>query len=150
MKKIFSFAVSTVFTVVLMVGIISSASAQWTEAIGPYSSSIYCFASANGNLFAAYQKGVFVSTDNGANWTTYTNAFTNINVTCLAASSDGNGGTNLFAGTGYAGPYLSTDNGKTWIQRFIDVDPSVSSLAISGTKLFQEPIMAPLFRPITA
>ncbi|HEX5317470.1 MAG TPA: sialidase family protein, partial [Candidatus Kapabacteria bacterium] len=133
MKKIFSLLALALIATSILIGINRPALAQWTEANGPYSSTIYGFTSAGTTLYAAYQKGVFVSSDNGANWVTYNNSLTNGNVTCLASSTDG---TAVFAGTGYAGPYLSTDNGKTWIERFIGGTYSVSSLAVSGANVF--------------
>ena len=136
MKKTFSFSVSAMLVLCMIAEMRTSVQAQWVEANGPYSSTIYGFASVGSTLFAGWQKGVYISTDNGANWTTYTNSLTNNNVTCLAGSSDGKGGTNVFASTGYFGPYLSTDNGKTWIQRFIGGNYNVASLAALGSKIF--------------
>ena len=52
------------------------------------------------NLFAGTSGGgVFLSTNNGTSWTAVNTGLTNTSVNALAVSSNGSGGTNLFAGT---------------------------------------------------
>jgi lipid-binding SYLF domain-containing protein len=66
------------------------------------------------NLFAGTFSGVFRSTNNGSSWTQVNTSLTNIQT--FIVCSNGNGGTNLFAGTYGNGVFVSTDNGSTWTQ----------------------------------
>jgi ligand-binding sensor domain-containing protein len=71
--------------------------------------------SSKGAVFAAMSKGIFLSTDNGENWTLANSGLENITVVALAVSTDGAGGTNVYAGTYRSGVFLSVDNGSHWI-----------------------------------
>jgi ligand-binding sensor domain-containing protein len=86
------------------------------------------------NFFAGcgtYQKGVFLSTDNGASWTQVNGGLTAAGVYSLAAS-----GTNLFAGT-IDGVFLSTDDGGTWTEVSAGLtNRVVHSLVVVDTYLY--------------
>ncbi len=90
------------------------------------------------NLFAGNAgDGVFLSTNNGANWTEV--GLENEWVASLVISPNGAGGTNLFAGTNSgSGIYLSTNNGTSWtaVNSSLPTNISVTSLAVSDTNLF--------------
>ena len=43
--------------------------AQWVSTNGPYGGSINCIAINGSNIFAGTTRGVFLSSDNGLNWT---------------------------------------------------------------------------------
>jgi hypothetical protein len=85
------------------------------------------------NLFAAINwVGVFLSTNNGTNWTPVNSGLTNTAVMSLAVS-----GTNLFVGTNGGGVFLSTNNGTSWTAASTGLGgTSVNTLAVSGTNLF--------------
>jgi len=114
--------------------------AQWVQTNGPYDIPVTCLAVSGTNLFAGtspsgvFGSGVFLSTNNGTNWTGVNNGITGngLKVGALAVS-----GTNLFAGTG-GGVYLSTNNGTSWnaVNNGIPDGWAVNSLAVSGTNLF--------------
>ena len=103
------------------------ASAQWVQTNGPYGGYVRCFAVSGTKLFAVLDSSslivtraqhggcaIFLSTDNGINWSAvdlrlpYGNG-----VFALAVS-----GTDLYAGTNDggrgAGIYRSTDDGTSW------------------------------------
>ena len=94
------------------------------------------------NIFAGTEdykgnKGsVYLSTDNGSNWTQINNGLT---TSLYAVYSIVVNGSNIFAGTYGSGVFHSTNNGSNWTQvnngltspRLI-----VSSLAISGNNIF--------------
>jgi photosystem II stability/assembly factor-like uncharacterized protein len=61
------------------------------------------------NVFAATSGGVFVSTNNGLDWTARNNGLTTLDVRSLDAS-----GANLVAGTSSGSVFLSSDDGSTW------------------------------------
>lgn len=62
------------------------------------------------NLFAAtFGRGVFITSDDGAKWTSVNAGLSDSNVTALLSM-----GHSLVAGTIDAGVFRSTDNGKSW------------------------------------
>jgi hypothetical protein len=82
---------------------------------------------------------VFLSSNNGTNWTAVNSGLTTSQVTCFAVSpaSGGTGGTNLFAGTYSGEVFLSTNNGTSWTAANTGLTKSaVYSLVASGTNLF--------------
>ncbi|MBN2037943.1 MAG: DUF1565 domain-containing protein [Chitinispirillaceae bacterium] len=85
------------------------------------------------NIFAGtWDGGVFLSTNNGANWTAVNNGLTNLIIQSLAAI-----GSNLFAGTDGGGVFLSTDNGASWTAANNGItDLDIRALAVSGSSLF--------------
>ena len=82
------------------------------------------------NLFAGtIGGGVFLSTNNGTNWTAVNTGLTNTDVRSFAIS-----GTNLFAGTYGGGVFLSTNNGTNWTAVNTGLtNSSVHALVISST-----------------
>jgi len=117
---------------------------NWTEVAKgiPDGGSVSALAISGTNIFAGiligsylgqvYGEGVFLSTNNGANWSAVNNWLGNIEVTSLVVS-----GTNLFAGTFNSGVFLTTDNGANWnnVSNGL-LNNSISCLAVSGTNLF--------------
>ena len=82
------------------------------------------------NLFAGTNGGVFLSTNNGTNWTTVTGVSGSV---YAFAVSD----TNLFAGSYGGGVLRSTNNGANWTAVNTGLThPYVFCLAVSGTDLF--------------
>jgi photosystem II stability/assembly factor-like uncharacterized protein len=76
-----------------------------------------------------YAKGIYHSTNNGANWIAVDSFMT--------AYSFVVSGNNIFTGTG-SGVFFSTNNGTSWIECNVGLIewPVVYALAISGTNLF--------------
>jgi ligand-binding sensor domain-containing protein len=92
---------------------------------------VWSLAISGTNLFAGTFQGVFLSTNNGTNWTAVNNGLNISSYNVLATS-----GTNIFAGT-FGGVYLSTDNGGNWTAVNAGLENTdVFSLAISGTNIF--------------
>ena len=81
---------------------------------------------ANGKLFAGVNGDVYVSSDNGASWTSG-GATTAGNVYQICATTDGN----LYAATS-TGVYVSTDNGASWTIVNTGLT-NTNVLSISGT-----------------
>ena len=61
------------------------------------------------NLFLSSYSGVFVSADSGKSWKRVKGA--NVNQIIQSIATDG---TNIVAGTGVEGVYLSSNGGDTW------------------------------------
>jgi photosystem II stability/assembly factor-like uncharacterized protein len=113
-----------IYLALVVVLLFPDAPAQWIQTNGSFGEMVTSFAvvpaaggAAGNNIFAATRgSGVFLSTDDGTNWTAVNNGFGTLSVYALAAIPDsgGTGNTNLFAGTRYGCVYLSTDNGSNW------------------------------------
>ncbi len=123
-----------IFLVITLLLVAVSSNAQWVQMSNGMGTDkgVYSFATIGNNIFAGtWSTGVFLSTNNGTNWTPVNNGLTNQNVNTLVAS-----GGNLFAGT-YEGVYISTNNGTSWsivnngLSNII-----VRSLCVSGTNVF--------------
>ncbi len=118
----------------------NKANAQWVQTTGPYH--VYAFAvSPNGsggtNIFAGTNdNGVYLSTDNGTNWTQDTSGLTETFVNALTVSSNGTGGTIIIAGT-IGGVFLSSNNGTSWTKDTSGLtNTEVNAFAVSGTNIF--------------
>ncbi|MFA6455414.1 MAG: T9SS type A sorting domain-containing protein [Bacteroidota bacterium] len=113
--------------------------AQWVQTNWPYNFINHndnCFAVSGTNLFVGNSSGVFLSTDNGANWTSAKTGLPNAEVNALAVSPNGAGGTNIFAGIWGYGIFLSTNNGTNWTAVNTGLlNMYVYSLAVLGTNI---------------
>ncbi len=110
---------------------INFTNAQWQQTNGPYN--ISCLAVGGTNIFAGNTPGgVFLSTNNGVSWTPVNNGLSNTNVNSLFVT-----GTNVFAST-EDGVFLSSNNGTNWTASTngLPANPSITSFAVSGTKIF--------------
>jgi len=119
--------------------------ASWKPASsGLTDTHVWCLAVIGANLFAGTGTllmdkigGVFLSTDNGASWKAVNSGLSDkMPIFRLAVS-----GTNLFAGTYWAGRvFLSVDNGASWTLASSGlpdpIDFSLSDFAVSETSLF--------------
>ena len=131
-EKEMKFIVKNLFVMLCVFTGTTPLHAQWVQTNSPQGFQIQCLAASGTNLFAGdYQDGVFLSTDNGRNWTGLDSGLTNRNVNSLVVM-----GANLFAGTG-GGVFISTNNGTSWSESNSGLtDTCVSVLAVSGTNLF--------------
>jgi photosystem II stability/assembly factor-like uncharacterized protein len=107
--------------------------AQWMQVLPSQNGAFFALSlKGTTNLFAGSdQSGVFLSTDNGENWTTVNSGLTDHRVHSFVVEAE-----NLFAGT-LGGVFLSTDNGTSWTA----VDSGLTNLniyplAVSGVNLF--------------
>jgi hypothetical protein len=128
----------------------SVVSAGWVKTSFP-AQFVTSFAVSGTNLFAGASKagttfsslGAFLSTDNGASWTSIDSGLTDSDVLALAVAPNGSGGTNLYAAiNNNGGVFLSTNNGTYWTPVNTGLtDRSVLCLAVSpngsgGSNLF--------------
>ena len=99
--------------------VVSRADAQWVRLSGP--GGAYAFTVNGQNIYAgSFGQGVFVSTDEGTDWTAIDSGLTSTDVFALASS-----GTYLYAGTFLDGMFVSSNSGLTWA-------PSDSGLLMSS------------------
>jgi hypothetical protein len=101
---------------------------------------IYAFAASGSNVFAGsdtsgladFGGSVFLSTNNGADWTNVSTGLIGPEVRALAIN-----GPNIYAGTGGNGVFVSTNNGTSWTAISAGLtNKFVNVLAVSGTYLF--------------
>lgn len=135
-------------TIVSIIAVIAGITAQQPEARGQWvetsmrgqAGEIYCLLSSGDSLYAGADSGVFVSTNNGANWIAINNGISDLEVYALAAI-----GGRIFAGgwgayeNGSPGNlFFSTDNGANWIcdTSLIPDNTIINSLAIKEGDLF--------------
>ena len=93
----------------------SDGGTTWADASsGLTNGVVHALAVSGANLFAGTNGGVFVTNNGGTSWAAISSGLTSPYIKSLAVSSNGIGGTNLFAGTDGGGVCLSTNNGTSW------------------------------------
>lgn len=92
----------------------------------------YCLALNGSNIFAGSNTGMYLSSNNGTNWSSANTGLTSNIIKSLAVS-----GTNIFAGTNGEGVFLSTNNGSSWTAVNTGItDLSITTLAVDGSTIF--------------
>jgi hypothetical protein len=93
---------------------------------------VYVLKSSGANMFAGTSSGVFLSNNNGGNWSAVNSGLTNLNIRSFASI-----GINIFTGTYGGGVFLSTDNGGNWsaVNSGL-INPQINALTVSGTNIF--------------
>lgn len=86
----------------------SSVYAQWVKTTGPDSVRVLA-AGAWPTMYAGTRSGVFLSVDNGGNWTAINNGLTHLGIRSLIPRPG-----MLFVGTEGGGVFRSTNNGTSW------------------------------------
>jgi len=112
---------------------VSFVNAQWHNTSGlPLNVDIISMAKSGSNIFAGTSKGVYLSIDEGNNWSAVNSGLTNTFVLALATNGD-----KIYAGTKGGGVFLSSNNGTNWsaVNNGIK-DSLISSLAIIGNNIF--------------
>jgi hypothetical protein len=89
---------------------------------------IYSFTALGNNIFAGSDSGVYISTNNGTNWTKTT--LNNKLVYSLATL-----GTIIYAGTSSSGVYSSSNNGSNWTQTSLNTQ-TIYALTVNGNTIF--------------
>jgi hypothetical protein len=111
----------------------------WTLATGTGPDSGTSLYAGNGNEAFPFGR-VYLSTDQGTNWTWISPPMHM--VYAIALAPDGAGGTNLFAGTWIQGAYLSTNNGGNWTAVNTGIIPDsvndidINAFVVTGTNIF--------------
>ena len=124
------------FVVLCLFTTSNSLQAQWIQTNEPSGVIVYSFAVSGTNLFSGTSNGVFLSTDNGTNWTAVNNGLPSPTYVGALAIN----GINIFAGTGGAenrGIFLSTNNGTSWstVNTGLPATP-VNAFAVNDTNIF--------------
>ena len=112
MKKLLSKVV--LLSIVIIASIFSNANSQWSQTSNGMGNNktVISFDSLGSNFFAGtYEAGLYISTNNGANW-----SVTSVNATQINALASN--GSTIFAGAedigGTGGVYVSSNNGTNW------------------------------------
>jgi uncharacterized repeat protein (TIGR01451 family) len=111
----------------------SFVNAQWEQTNGPRGGQIFSFAVCGTNIFTGTGKGLYISANNGTDWTAVDLGISlDSPISSLAIN-----GTNFFAGAWYDGVFLSTDSGTTWTSVNNGItDINIRSLAIMDSTIF--------------
>jgi photosystem II stability/assembly factor-like uncharacterized protein len=107
---------------------------QWQYANGPYGGmNITCLETAGKDIFAGTKEGgVFLTTDNGENWTDRNKGLTTAYVSSLVIDK-----TNVLVGTKGGGVFLTKNKGASWTAMNNGLkNLNVHSLIISGSNMF--------------
>jgi hypothetical protein len=118
-------------TLIILLFLISSneiLQAQWVQTNGLNEGQVNCLAVSGSNIFAGSDNGIYLSTNDGLNWTLILPTDSWVYVLIV-------NGTNIFAGTLGGGVYLSTNNGTNWTQKGM-AGNDVFSLIVSGSNIF--------------
>jgi photosystem II stability/assembly factor-like uncharacterized protein len=99
----------TLLILTLFMSIAQSIHAQWQPTEGTKGASVKSLVTNGNKLYMANNDGIYVSADNGSNWSRLGNA-NRLIVNVLAVTA-----TTIYAG-GYFGLNTSTDNGATWVR----------------------------------
>ncbi len=115
----------------LIIGLTSNLlQAQWVQmSNGMGNKDVQSLTYSETKIFAGtYYNGVYLSTDNGTNWTQ--TSLNNRDIRALAII-----GNNVIAGTMNNGIYFSTNNGASWTQSNL-ISEDVWTLAVGGNNVF--------------
>ncbi len=94
---------------------------------------VFAFAQIGNNLYAGTRGGVYRSTDKGQSWTALSDGLPDQSLFILELLASGN---NLYAGTS-GSAYRLSDDGQRWSPLGTDlVNPTVISMAVSGSRIF--------------
>ncbi len=113
--------------------VMDRAESQWVQTSGPTGGNIQSFAVMGSSLYAGAGGSVWVSSNNGANWSRVSSGLT---IGAGSVSSLAVVGTSLYAAT-TSGVFSSTNNGLSWDTASTGLaDRDVRALAVIGTTLF--------------
>lgn len=106
--------------------------ATWVESCSgiPTSAYVSSLMINNNKIYAGTYKGLYVSTNNGLNWSLANSIFTNVYIYTIAAC-----GTTIFASS-VNGLYKSIDDGATWNPVGNGIPTDIYALAVKGTNIF--------------
>jgi photosystem II stability/assembly factor-like uncharacterized protein len=99
---------------------------SWTKIFS--GNSVFALAISGTNIFVGTRNGIYLSSDNGTNWTQENHGLTNTYINSLTIYED-----KIFACTN-GGVFLSTNNGTDWVQSGLS-GTWISSLTVSGSNI---------------
>ena len=110
---------------------ISSGFGQWVQTSGPEGGWLRSLAVNNGKIYAGTMAGVFVSTNNGLNWSDKSNGLPNLcQVRCIGFDSS-----RVFIGTG-SETFQSTNEGDSWFKSDSGLKHGVTDFKKVGPRIF--------------
>ena len=119
-------------TVIFILILSSTALPQWTRTNGPEGIAISSLTSIDGTVYAGTEvNGVYISTDDGINWTARNTGIETFEVTSIVYKPGF-----IFAGTFGGGVFRSTDGGQTWLAPSNGTDFAVTSMVIDDEYIF--------------
>lgn len=124
MKKIL-----VLLSIIITVLNISNQNAQWTQSNLNSNVQVSSIACDGARVYAGtYGNGLFISTNNGVNWTQHY-------LNTIPISSIVINGSDVYAGASVGGVYKSTNNGVNWVQTSLN-NRQVYQLYINGNNIY--------------
>jgi photosystem II stability/assembly factor-like uncharacterized protein len=119
--------------IALFMGFAQSINAQWQQTDGIFGGDAKSFVFKGTDIFAAVGGKVYLTQNNGDNWTPVSSGLPDSKINALALS-----GSNLLAAVPFKeGIYLSTNNDGTWTVANTGLtDESVKTLVVKGNVIF--------------
>ncbi|MDD5673633.1 MAG: T9SS type A sorting domain-containing protein [Chitinivibrionales bacterium] len=120
--------------------------AQWEQTDGPGSGAVNALMVSGTDFFAATDSGVFLSTNDGANWKAVNTGLPAKTVVYSLAAS----GIDIFAATKNYGVYRSSNNGAAWsaVNTGFPLGSTIACLTMSGVDLFAGVNKGGIFRSL--
>jgi hypothetical protein len=134
MKIVFNLVPKMQLTSIVCVLLFSNLlNAQWIQTGSGNFGKVNKITVSGTNIYLAGVNGIYISTDNGTNWTQPNSTFTSSSIWCVETS-----GTYLIAGTNGDGAYISSNNGTSWtsINKGLGNLYVLCLLAVSDTNIF--------------
>jgi hypothetical protein len=120
-------------SIILVSVCINSLQAQWASngPSGEYGGNVRCLAVYGSKVLAGTASGVYVSSDNGTNWTVSNTGMSYFFTNAIVVKDS-----NIFCGTLGGGVYRSVDGGANWTAVSESVTGDGISLAVNSTDVY--------------
>jgi hypothetical protein len=133
MKEMIHSRIAFIFSLILIIILARQTNAQWVKTNIP-KTDISSIVVSSKNIFAGSTKnGIFLTSDDGANWTRVNNGLSDTIISCMNKYISKNGDTTIFAGT--YGVYASHNNGKSWESTWLNFEV-FRTITVSDTTIY--------------
>ena len=107
--------------------------AQWVNTNTKIGGKVNALTVRDGDIFAGTDSGVFISSNNGTNWTAFNNGLPKQIVNSIIANENGD----ILAGTNDSGVFTYLKNGTSWTAINTGLNNlRITSLSVNGTRKF--------------
>jgi photosystem II stability/assembly factor-like uncharacterized protein len=117
--------------------------AQWKQTNGPFGGHVFSLAVKGPEIFAGTGNGIFTSVNNGTTWIQRSDDLTHQSISSIIFL-----GSDIFTAAGWAGVFVSSDNGVNWAPAGsgMPFPTLVQTLGVNGTTLFAGTYGGGIFR----
>jgi photosystem II stability/assembly factor-like uncharacterized protein len=133
MKVTIHSRIALISFLILTVFLANQTKAQWIMTNSP-KTDISSIVVSGKNIFAGSSRnGIFLTSDDGANWTQVNNGLSDTIISCMNKYIDKNGDTTIFEGSD--GVYISNNNGKSWEPTWLNFE-GIPAITVSDTNIY--------------